>query len=80
MEIKNLRNYEVLNENPRITYIEADYINCTEWEKNYGYMKEIGEEKMFIFSADRPDRLKKIYKESCVKNVLEPKETIVIKS
>ena len=26
MEVINLRNYEILNENPRIIYAEGDYI------------------------------------------------------
>lgn len=79
MEFKNFRNYEVLLENPKITYIEADYIDCTEWEKNYGFVQKIGNEMLHIFSADRNERLKKIYKKSCVKNVLEPKVYDVIR-
>lgn len=79
MEFKNFRNYEVLLENPKITYIEADYVDCTEWEKNYRFVQKIGNEMLHIFSADRNERLKKIYKESCVKNILEPKVYDVVR-
>lgn len=79
MKFKNFRNYEVLLENPKTTYIEADYIDCTEWEKNYGFVQKMGNETLHIFSADRSERLKKIYKESCVKNILEPKVYDVIR-
>lgn len=79
MEFRNLRNYEILNENPKITYIEADYVGANEWGKNYGYIRELEGEKMCIFSADRPERLKKIFKESMLKDLLSPKEYEIIK-
>lgn len=70
MEVINLRNYEILNENPRIIYAEGDYINASsDWAKNYGYVKETEKETICIFSADREERLKKLFKESMTKDL-----------
>lgn len=77
MEVMNLRNYEVINENPRIIYVEGDYINApSDWAKNYGYVKESEEETICIFSADREERLKKLFKESMIKDLLNPYKVI----
>lgn len=81
MEFKNFCGYEILNKKPLITYIECDYVGATEWGKNYGYVYRYENETMFVFSADRPKRLKEVYKQCCLKNELKPKQykTIRIK-
>ncbi len=77
MEVRNLRNYEILNKNPRIVYAEGDYINApSDWAKNYGYVKETEKETICIFSADRDERLKKIFKESMIKDLMNPRKVI----
>lgn len=50
MEVINLRNYEILNKNPRIIYVEGDYINASsDWDKNYGYVKETKKRNYLYF-------------------------------
>ncbi len=77
MEVINLRNYEILNKNPRIIYVEGDYINASsDWDKNYGYVKETKKETICIFSADREERLKKLFKESMIKDLTNSYQVI----
>lgn len=77
MEVISLRNYEILNENPRIIYAEGDYINApSDWDKNYGYVKETEKETICIFSADREERLKKLFKESMIKDLIKKYKVI----
>ena len=80
MNFKNFRNYEVLNENPRIVYVEADYIGApNEYAKCIGYIQEFEDEKLLIFSADRTERTKQLFKKCTLKQLLNPQEKIVIK-
>lgn len=82
MEIKfeNYRNMEVLNQTPKIIYIECDYINApNEWSKNFGFINRCENITYLIFCADRPESLKETYKNSMVKNILEPKQYEIIK-
>lgn len=82
MEIKfeNYRNMEVLNQTPKIIYVECDYINApNEWSKNYGFTNKVEDTTYLIFCADRPERLKEIYKRDMIKNILEPKHYEIIK-
>lgn len=79
MKFKNFRNYEVLNENPRITYVEVDYIDApNEYAKCIGYIRELKNEKLLIFSADRTERTKQLVKECTLRQLLNPQEKIVI--
>ena len=45
MEIKNIRNFEILNEKPKVLYAEADYVGGTELQNIYGFVYEINNEK-----------------------------------
>lgn len=68
-DFKNFRNTEVIHTNPTIIYMEADFVNAnvTDWEKNYGYGFNVGNELWYVFSADRSPRLKEIFKSSILK-------------
>lgn len=66
----NFRNYEVLCESPRISYIECDYTG--EYAKGYnaicGYSCCIGDEEVNIFNANINENIKSKFKISCIKN------------
>lgn len=79
MEIKNIRNLEVLNENPKVLYAEADYIGAKELEKVYGFIYTINGEKINVFNANAGQRIKDIFKKCCVRDALNPKQYKVIK-
>lgn len=75
----NFRNYEVLCESPRISYIECDYTGeyAEGILKLYGYVCNIGNEKLNIFNANVNDKIKQTYKESCIKLKEEIKKSKV---
>ncbi len=66
----NFRNYEVLCESPRISYIECDYTGEYNEgiKKLYGYVCNIGDEELNIFNANVNHKIKQTYKESCIKS------------
>lgn len=68
-----MENYEVLNENPRIIYIEREY------EGIHGYQENTENEIKLIFNKNASERVKEIFKKSCVENILNPKQYEFIK-
>ena len=78
--IKNLRNYEILNENPKVVYVEGDYEE-TGLKATYGYKRVIGDTIYLIFNANMSEKVKIIYKNSCLNRTLTPnyEERIIVK-
>ena len=74
MKIKNIRNLEILNENPKVLYAEADYIGATELQNVYGFVYEIDNEKVNIFNVNASLKLKEIFKKSCIEHALNPRQ------
>ena len=68
-----MEKYELLNENPRILYVEKDY------EGIHVYQEETSTEIKLIFNKNASDKLKEIFKKSCVNNILNPKQYETIK-
>ncbi len=68
-----MENYEVLNENPRIIYIEREYQGIHRYQEN------TENEIKLIFNKNASERIKEIFKKSCIQNILNPKQYEVIK-
>lgn len=79
MEIKNIRNFEILNEKPKVLYAEADYVGGTELQNIYGFVYEINNEKVNVFNVNASSKLKEIFKKSCIEHALNIKQYDVIK-
>ena len=78
--VKNLRNYEILNENPRVVYIEGDYEE-TGLRATYGYKQVFEDTVYLIFNANMSEKVKEIFKSSCLRRILTPEyeERIFVK-
>ena len=63
---------EILNENPRITYTEKEY------EGLHGYQEITPTEIRLIFNKNANEKIKEIFKRSCVENILHPKQYKII--
>ena len=68
-----MEKYEVLNENPRIIYIEREY------EGIYVYQEKAENEIKLIFNKNASGKVKEIFKRCCVNNILNPKQYESIK-
>lgn len=79
MEIVNIGKVEILNENPRVLYAEADYVGAIGLQNIYGYICKINGEKVNVFNAKATQKVKEIYKKSCIDSALNPKQYETIK-
>ena len=64
---------ELLNENPRILYVEEDY------EGIMGYIERTERETKVIFRKNASEIIKNKFKKICVQNILNPKQYETIK-
>lgn len=79
MKFENFRNEEILNENPRLIYVEADYKEIKDdFSKYVGYVERTENEEKCILCADVPEKIKQIFKKSMLEDFLHPKQYKII--
>lgn len=70
-EFRNFRNYEVLCEFPKISYVECDYRDkqAEGLRQMYGHTYNVRNEEINVFNANMSDKVKEIFKKSCLKKL-----------